>query len=109
MFLTRRISFFSLMLKVYVLAALLLPWAACGGFVDMDTPLDKRTTKSLVDNTVYHLVGFEDDPRKSNVGFMNEVEGNVLMWQNELIHCCFVYVLYGVDVTCPTVLLLLFS
>lgn len=41
----------------FVLAATLLPWTACGGFVDMDTPLDKRTTKSLVDNTVYHLVG----------------------------------------------------
>lgn len=56
MFLTRQISFISLMLKAHVLAALFLPWAACGGFVDMDTPLDKRTTKSLVDNTVYHLV-----------------------------------------------------
>ncbi len=41
----------------FVLAATLLPWRVCGGFVDMDTPLDKRTTKSLVDNTVYHLVG----------------------------------------------------
>ena len=26
------------------------------GFIDMDTPLDKRTTTSLVDGTVYHLV-----------------------------------------------------
>jgi hypothetical protein len=67
------------MLKAHVLAALFLPWAVCGGFVDMDTPLDKRTTKSLVDNTVYHLVGFEDDLRKSIVGFMNEIEGNVLI------------------------------
>ena len=41
----------------FVLAATLLPWTVCGGFVDMDTPLDKRTTKSLVDNTVYHVVG----------------------------------------------------
>lgn len=26
------------------------------GFIDMDTPLDKRTTKSLIDGTLYHLV-----------------------------------------------------
>lgn len=26
------------------------------GFIDMDTPLDKRTTRSLIDGTVYHLV-----------------------------------------------------
>lgn len=26
------------------------------GFIDMDTPLDKRTTRSLVDGSVYHLV-----------------------------------------------------
>lgn len=26
------------------------------GFIDMDTPLDKRTTKSLIDGSVYHLV-----------------------------------------------------
>jgi hypothetical protein len=29
-----------------------------GGFIDMDTPLDKRTTKSLVDGTVYNLVSW---------------------------------------------------
>ena len=46
----------------FVLAVILLPSAAWGGFVDMDTPLDKRTTKSLVDNTVYHLVGFKVVP-----------------------------------------------
>lgn len=28
------------------------------GFIDMDTPLDKRTTTSLVDGSVYHLVSF---------------------------------------------------
>ena len=28
------------------------------GFIDMDTPLDKRTTTSLIDGTVYHLVSF---------------------------------------------------
>ena len=26
------------------------------GFIDMDTPLDKRTTTSLIDGTEYHLV-----------------------------------------------------
>jgi hypothetical protein len=26
------------------------------GFIDMDTPLDKRTTTSFVDGSVYHLV-----------------------------------------------------
>lgn len=25
----------------------------------MDTPLDKRTTKSLVDGSVYHLVSYD--------------------------------------------------
>lgn len=30
--------------------------SASAGFIDMDTPLDKRTTTSLVDGTVYHLV-----------------------------------------------------
>lgn len=38
------------------LVALLLPWTVASAFIDMDTPLDKRTTKSLVDKTVYHLV-----------------------------------------------------
>jgi hypothetical protein len=32
------------------------------GFIDMDTPLDKRTTTSMVDGTVYHLVS----SRKTN-------------------------------------------
>jgi hypothetical protein len=34
---------------------LFLPGTSCE-FVDMDTPLDKRTTTSLVDGSVYHLV-----------------------------------------------------
>ncbi len=50
----------------FVLAALLLPSSAWGGFVDMDTPLDKRTTKSLVDNTVYHLVCFLAEKRSND-------------------------------------------
>ena len=29
------------------------------GFIDMDTPLDKRTTTSLIDGTVYHLVSWD--------------------------------------------------
>jgi len=43
-------------MKAFVLVAALSPWGVSGGFVDMDTPLDKRTTKSLVDNTEYHLI-----------------------------------------------------
>ena len=57
MFLAPQTSFVSLLLEAHVLVAFLLPWTTFGGFVDMDTPLDKRTTKSLVDNTLYHLVG----------------------------------------------------
>ena len=26
------------------------------GFIDMDTPLHRRTTKSLIDGSTYHLV-----------------------------------------------------
>jgi hypothetical protein len=41
-----------------LLVVALLPDAAFSGadFIDTDTPLDKRTTTSLVDGTVYHLV-----------------------------------------------------
>jgi len=56
MFLTRQASVVSLMLETFALVALLLPWNVAGGLIDMDTPLNKRTTKSLVDKTVYHLV-----------------------------------------------------
>ena len=31
---------------------------ASAGFIDMETPLNKRKTTSLVDGTTYHLVGF---------------------------------------------------
>eukprot|EP00536_Pseudo-nitzschia_multiseries_P012363 jgi/Psemu1/208405/e_gw1.468.48.1 len=44
------------MLKALALVALLLPCEVCGGFIDKDTPVEKRTTTSLVDNTEYHLV-----------------------------------------------------
>lgn len=39
-----------------LLLCLTMARIANAGFVDMDTPLDKRTTTSLVDGTVYHLV-----------------------------------------------------
>jgi hypothetical protein len=29
--------------------------SASGGFIDMDTPIGKRTTSSLVDGSTYHL------------------------------------------------------
>ena len=42
---------------VYRIAfALLSLRTACAGLIDMDTPLDKRTTTSLVDGSVYHVV-----------------------------------------------------
>ena len=43
-------------MKLLLLLCLGLPGFIQGGFIDMDTPLDKRTTRSLVDGTVYHLV-----------------------------------------------------
>ena len=39
-----------------VLACLALAGVVQGGFIDMDTPLDRRTTVSLVDDSIYHLV-----------------------------------------------------
>lgn len=36
--------------------ALLGAHAVSAGFIDMDTPLNKRTTTSLIDGTEYHLV-----------------------------------------------------
>jgi hypothetical protein len=43
-----------------VLLVLVLVVGCQSGFIDMDTPLDLRTTKSLVDDTVYHLVSVPD-------------------------------------------------
>mmetsp|Transcript_6792 Transcript_6792/g.15392 ORF Transcript_6792/g.15392 Transcript_6792/m.15392 type:complete len:687 (+) Transcript_6792:232-2292(+) len=57
MFVARRRDYaVTSVVEVFLLAALLLPWGVSGGFIDMDTPLDKRTIKSLVDDTEYHLV-----------------------------------------------------
>ncbi|CAB9508285.1 Beta-glucan synthesis-associated protein KRE6 [Seminavis robusta] len=39
-----------------VLLCLLLIVAGQASFIDMDTPLDRRTTTSIVDGSVYHLV-----------------------------------------------------
>jgi hypothetical protein len=44
----------SLVLQL-MLAALGLEGVSAG-FIDMDTPLDKRTTTSFVDKSTYHLV-----------------------------------------------------
>lgn len=55
-FVIRHDSVLSFLLKAFVLVALMLPWQVSGGFIDMDTPIEKRTTTSFVDNTVYHLV-----------------------------------------------------
>jgi hypothetical protein len=42
---------------VYRIAfALLSLRTASAGLIDMDTPLDKRTTTSLIDGSVYHVV-----------------------------------------------------
>jgi hypothetical protein len=43
------------MLTLVVTLASLLP-VARAGWIDIETPLDKRTTTSLVDGTEYHLV-----------------------------------------------------
>jgi hypothetical protein len=44
---------------------LLLLWCCChcdffctAGWIDLDTPFDKRTTQSLVDHCTYYLVSF---------------------------------------------------
>jgi hypothetical protein len=39
-----------------VLGLALLVQSIQGGWIDIDTPLDKRTTKSFVDKTEYELV-----------------------------------------------------
>ncbi len=36
-----------------------LAQSATGGFIDMETPIIKRTTKSLIDGSTYHLVGWK--------------------------------------------------
>ena len=41
----------------YVLGFLVFN-GATAGFIDMDTPLNKRTATSLIDGTTYHLVSF---------------------------------------------------
>jgi hypothetical protein len=61
-----------------VLLCLALMVACRAGFIDMDTPLDRRTTESLVDGTVYHLVSvpIECDPfgmRRSDVDLSRSV------------------------------------
>ena len=46
-------------LKRLVLGVLsLIVGQVSAGFIDMDTPLDARTTKSLIDGSVYDLVRF---------------------------------------------------
>lgn len=39
-----------------VIASLALTQVIQAGWIDMDTPLDKRTTKSFIDGTTYQLV-----------------------------------------------------
>ena len=46
------------LLRAAALLLLLQVWSCHSGWIDPDTPLDKRTTKSFVDGTVYHLVCF---------------------------------------------------
>jgi hypothetical protein len=40
-------------------------------FVDMDTPLDKRTTTSLIDGSTYHLVSLCDTVGEHAFRFLN--------------------------------------
>jgi hypothetical protein len=45
-------------LQILLLGAIILaPELASANWIDIETPLDKRTTPSLVDGSVYHLVG----------------------------------------------------
>jgi hypothetical protein len=43
-------------IQSYVISAIFLFGAAQGGWIDPDTPQDKRTTMSLIDGTEYKLV-----------------------------------------------------
>jgi beta-glucan synthesis-associated protein KRE6 len=59
--------------------ALMLSWllsATTAGFIDMNTPLDKRTTTSLVDGSTYHLV-MSDEFNTPNRTF---TDGHDPMW-----------------------------
>jgi hypothetical protein len=40
----------------YVISACFIFWGVQGGWIDPDTPQDKRTTVSLIDGTEYKLV-----------------------------------------------------
>lgn len=51
-------GFVGMMYSLFLLGCLGVPFLVQGGFIDMDTPLDKRTTRSFVDGTVYHLVSW---------------------------------------------------
>ncbi len=44
---------------LHIVTTLFVLQGVAGGFIDKDTPLDKRTTVSLIDGSVYHLVSFE--------------------------------------------------
>jgi beta-glucan synthesis-associated protein KRE6 len=57
-----------------ILSCLLLVTTA--GFIDMNTPLDKRTTTSLVDGSIYHLV-MSDEFNTPNRTF---TDGHDPMW-----------------------------
>ena len=51
-----------------ILVCVAMAAIAEAGFVDMDTPMDKRTTTSLVDGTVYHLVSYVSSPDQFYIG-----------------------------------------
>ena len=59
-----------------LVALLLVPLTVTSTFIDMDTPLDKRTTKSLVDHTIYHLV-MSDEFNTPNRSF---ADGHDPLW-----------------------------
>jgi hypothetical protein len=44
------------LLQTAIVASLAFSQVIRAGWIDMDTPLDKRTTKSFVDGTTYQLV-----------------------------------------------------
>lgn len=48
------------------------------GFIDMDTPLDKRTTTSLIDGTVYHLVSLDRYSTPTPTPSLPRVTGSIV-------------------------------
>lgn len=52
-----------MMRKILLIVFIGLLLASChAGWIDLDTPFDKRTTQSLVDQSIYYLVSDNNNP-----------------------------------------------